>query len=177
MIPEGEKNINYSESLDFCCEIYMVGSKSGVKKHDPSHTVSTVQAAADGAITWRVTSCHALGTFLPHEHSLNSKPTWVLLLTTPIPVWPSSDGYFKPENATRHKDSIVSNCFTVLKVTRSQSNRAHLGCGEKKSPIMDVQHKIWRCLLNINQNLGGRFPSVPRRIQADLKAKEGLTQH
>lgn len=31
MIPEGEKNINYSESLDFCCEIYMVGSKSGVK--------------------------------------------------------------------------------------------------------------------------------------------------
>ncbi len=51
-------------------------------------------------------------------------------------VYPSSDGYFQQDNAPCLKAQIISDWFlerdyefTLLTVTRSQYNRAPLGCG------------------------------------------------
>ncbi len=62
-------------SLDFCCDIQMVGSEFGYKEHkskDPSCLVSTVQADVGGVMVWRIFSWHTLGPLVPIEHRLNA---------------------------------------------------------------------------------------------------------
>ncbi len=57
-------------------------------------------------------------------------------------------------------------------VTRSQSNRAHLGCGEREIRIMDVQTTNLQQLRD--QHL---VESMLLRIKAVLKAKVGPTRY
>ncbi len=60
-------------SLDFCCDIQMVGFRIWRKEHesmDPSYLVSTVQAGGGGVMVWEIFSWHSLGPLVPIEHHL-----------------------------------------------------------------------------------------------------------
>ncbi len=109
---------------------------------DPSCLVSTVQAAGGGVMVWGIYSWPTLGPLVPIEHRLNATAYLSivdehvhLFMTT---VHPSSGGYFQQDNVPCHKAQIIldwflehDNEFTLLKwppVTRSQFNRAPLGC-------------------------------------------------
>ncbi len=110
---------------------------------DPSCLVSTVQAAG-GVMVRGTFSWHTLGPLAPIGHSLNATAYLSivadnvhLFMTT---VYPSSDSYFQQDNAPCSQSSnhprLVSWTwqwvhFTQMAstVTRSQSNRAPLGCG------------------------------------------------
>ncbi len=110
---------------------------------DPSCLVSMVQAGG-GVIVWGIFSWHTLGPLIPTEPRLND-PAYLSIVADHVhpfmtTVCPSSDGYFQQDNAPCHKAQIVSDWFlehdkefALLKwpppVTRSQSNRAPLGCG------------------------------------------------
>ncbi len=62
-------------SLDFCCNIQMVGSEFGVKNMKAwihSCLVSTVQAGGGGVMVWGIFSWHTLGLLVPIEHRLNA---------------------------------------------------------------------------------------------------------
>ncbi len=96
-------------SLDFCCNIQMVGSILPCL-NDCLNATAYLSIVAD------------------HVHPF---------MTT---VYPFSDGYFQQDNTPYHKAQIISdwflehdNEFTFTQmastVTRSQSNRAPLGCG------------------------------------------------
>ncbi len=109
---------------------------------DPSCLVSTVQAGG-GVMVGGIFSWHTLGSLVPIEHRLNATAYLSVVADHVHPfmttVYQSSDGYFQQDNAPCHKAQIISdwflehnNEFTLLKwlpVTRSQSNRAPLGCG------------------------------------------------
>ncbi len=109
---------------------------------DPSCLVSTVQAGG-GVMVWGIFSWHTFGPLVTIEHHLNATVYLSivadhvhLFMTT---VYSSSDDYFQQDNAPCHKAQIISDWFlehddefTLLMastVTRSQSNRAPLGCG------------------------------------------------
>ncbi len=134
-------------SLDFCCDIQMVGI-IWHKKHesmDPSCLVSTVQAAGGGVMVWGIFSWHTLGPLVPIEHRLNAAAYLSIVAGNVNPVkttvYPSSDGYFQQDNAPCRKAQnhlrLVSSTWQWVfhftqkdsTVTRSQSNRAPLGCG------------------------------------------------
>ncbi len=76
-------------SLDFCCDIQMVGSEFGVKNMKAWIILPCLNGSGCcwwwwcngvGDISW-----HTLGLLVPIEHFLSAKPTWVLLLTMSIP--------------------------------------------------------------------------------------------
>ncbi len=56
-------------SLDFCCDIQMVGSEFGVK--NMKAWISTVQAGGD-VMVWGIFSWHTLGPLVPIEYRLNA---------------------------------------------------------------------------------------------------------
>ncbi len=103
------------------------------------------------------------------------QPTWVLLLTMSIPLWLQCTifwCYFQQDNAPCHKAQIISDWFLgtwqfvhfiqlAPTVTRSQSNRALLGCGGTG----DSHHgcaadksaaTAWCYHVNMDQNLWGK---------------------
>ncbi len=101
----------------------------------------------------------------------------------------ASDGYFQQDNAPCHTAQIISdwflehgNEFTLLKwlpVTRSQSNRAPLGCGgtgdsHHGCAAEKSAETAWCYHVNMDQNLWGMFPT-PCWIYATKKAKWGPT--
>ncbi len=106
-------------SLDFCCNIQMVGSDL-----DPSFLVSTVQqVVCNGA---GIFSWHTLGPLVQIEHHLNATAYLSIVADHVHPfmttVYPSSDGYIQQHNAPCHKAQIISdwfleheNEFTLLK--------------------------------------------------------------
>ncbi len=114
-------------SLDFCCDIQMVGSE--FKEHesmDLSCLVSTVQADGGGVMVWGIFYWHTLGPLVPTEHRLNTTVYLSIVADHVHPfmttVYPSSDGYFQQDNAPCHKAQIISdwflehdNEFTLLK--------------------------------------------------------------
>ncbi len=120
---------------------------------DPSWLVSTVQAGGGGLMVWGIFSWHTLGPLVPIEHHLNSYslpeyccwPCHAFMTT----VYPSADGYFQQDNAPSQSLNhlrLVSWTwqwvhFTQMAstVTRSQSNRAPLGCGGTGDSHHDVQ--------------------------------------
>ncbi len=109
------KNVTPLMSLNFCCEIQMVGSEFGVNNmtQEPSCLVSTVQAGGAGIVVWGIFSWHTSGPSVPAEHHLNST-AYVLLLTMSISlfiIYPSWEGYFQQDNTPCHKTQIISNCF------------------------------------------------------------------
>ncbi len=110
---------------------------------DPSCLVSMVQAVGGGAMVWGIYYWHTLGPLVSIEHCLNA-PAYLSIVAYRVhpfmtTVYQSSNGYFQQDNAPCHKAQIISdwflehdNEFSLLKwppVTRSQSNRAVLGCG------------------------------------------------
>ncbi len=88
-------------------------------------------------------SWHTLGPLVPIGHCLNAMAYLSIVSDHVHPfmatMYPSSDGYFQQDNAPCHKAQIISNWFlehdrvhcTKMPptVTRSQPNRASLGCG------------------------------------------------
>ncbi len=162
-------------SLDFCCDIQMVESEFGVKNMkawmDPSCLVSTVQAAGGGVVVWGIFSWHTLGPLVPIEHCLNAIAYMSIVvhvhpfMTT---VYPSSDGYLMSQSSN-HLRLVSWTCqwvhFTQMAstVTRSQSNRAHLGCGRGDSHHGCAADKsaatAWCYHVNMDQNLWGMFPT------------------
>ena len=68
-------------SLDFSCDIQMLGSEFGVNNMNawlhpalyPSCLVSMVQAGGGGGVmVWGIFSWHTLGPLVPIEHRLNA---------------------------------------------------------------------------------------------------------
>ncbi len=139
---------------------------------DPSCLVSTVQAAG-GVMVWGIFSWHTLDPLVPIEHRLNATAYLSIVADHVHPfmttVYPSSDGFFQ-QDALCIKVQIISDWFIewvhftqmASTVTRSQSNRAHLGCGGTG----DSHHgcaadksaaTAWCCHVNMDQNLWGMF--------------------
>ncbi len=116
-------------SLDFCCNILMVGSEFGCKEYksmDPSCLVSTVQTGGGGVMVWGIFSLDTLCPLVSVEHRLNSTAYLSIVADHVHPfmttVYPSSDVYFQQDNAQCNKAQIISdwflehdNEFTLLK--------------------------------------------------------------
>ncbi len=110
-------------SLDFCCDIQMVGSEFGIKNMKAwIHMVH----AGGGVMVSGIFSWHTLGPLVPIEHRLNTTAYLSIVADHVHPfmttVYPSSDGYFQQDNAPCHKAQIISdwflehdNEFTLLK--------------------------------------------------------------
>ncbi len=79
-------------SLDFCCDIQMVGSEFGIKN---TKAGSTVQAGGWGVTVWGIFSWHTLGLLVPIEHRLNATAYLSIVADHVHPfmttVYPSSD--------------------------------------------------------------------------------------
>ncbi len=90
---------------------------------DPSCLVSMVQGG--GVMVWGIFSWQTLGPLVLIEHRLNTTAYLSIVAEHVHPfmttVYPSSDGYFQKDFP--HFTQMAST------VTRSQSNRAPLGCG------------------------------------------------
>ncbi len=175
---EDWKNVAWSDESRFLLRHSDGRVRIWHKEHesmDPSCLVSMVQAAGGGVMVWGIFSWHNLGPLVPIEHRLNATAYLSIVADHVHPfmttVYPSSDGYFQQDNAPRHKAQIISdwflehdNEFTLLTVTRSQSNRAPLGCGGTG----DSHHgcaadksaaTAWCYHVNMDQNLWGMFPT------------------
>ncbi len=77
---------------------------------DPSCLVSTVQAGGGGGVmVWGVFFWHTMGPLVPIEHRLNATAYLSIVADHVHPfmttVYPSSDGYFQQDNATKLKSS------------------------------------------------------------------------
>ncbi len=151
---------------------------------DPSCLVSTVQALGGCVMVWGIFSWHTLGLLVPIEDRLNATAYLSIVADHVHPfmttVYPSSDGYFQQDNAPSQSSNhlrLVSWTwqwvhFTQMAstVTKSQSNRAPLGCGGTG----DLHHgcvadkstaTVWCYHVNMDQHLWGMF-STPCSICA-----------
>ncbi len=92
-------------SLDFCCDIQMVGSESGNMK-------ATVQTGG-GVMVWGIFSWHTLDPLVPVEHRFNATAYLSIVADHVHPfmttVYPSSDGYSQQD----------TRCVTKLKSSRT----------------------------------------------------------
>ncbi len=139
---EDWKNVAWSDESRFLLQHSDSRVKIFHKKQesmDPSCLVSTVKAG--GVMVWAIFSWHTLGPLVPIEHRLNATSTWVLLLTMSIPLWLQCTHLLMTTSSRIMSQSsnhlrLVSWTwqwvhFTQMAstVTRSQFNRASLGCG------------------------------------------------
>ncbi len=93
-----EKTLPGLMSLNFCCDIQMVGSEFAIKNMkavDPSCLVSTVQVGGGGIMVSGIFSWHTLGHLVPIEHRLNAT-AYLSIVTDHVhpfmsTVYPSSD--------------------------------------------------------------------------------------
>lgn len=97
-------------SLDFCCNIGMVGSEFGTYNLNPANLlccVSTVQAACRTMI-WGIFSCHTFGPSVQSKHCLNSVVADLRLsfYEHSIPVY-----WWLLPAEKRRKAQIISNMF------------------------------------------------------------------
>ncbi|KAL6096962.1 uncharacterized protein ACO6RY_06163 [Pungitius sinensis] len=168
---------------------------------DPSCLVSTVQAGGGGVMVWGIFSWHSLGPLVPIEHRCNATAYLSIVadhvhrfMTT---MYPTSDGYFQQDNAPCHKAGIISdwflehdNEFAVLKWPPQSPDLnpiEHLwDVVEREIRIMDVQPTNLRQLCDAIMSIWTKLPeecfqhlveSMPRRIEAVLKAKGGPTRY
>ncbi len=191
-------------SLDFCCDIQMVGSEFGVKKHeimDPSCLFSTVQAGGGGVMVWGIYSWHTLDPLIPIELRLNTTVYLSIVADHIHPfmttVNPSSDDYFQQDNTPCHKAQIISdwflehdNEFALLKWPPQSPDLnpiEHLwDVVEREIHIMDVQlinlQQLCDAIMSIWTKISeGCFQhlveSMTWRIKAVLKAEGGPTRY
>ncbi len=147
---------------------------------DPSWLVLTVQAAGGGVMVWGIFSWHTLGPILPTEHCLNATAylsivadhihlfmTTVYHLLMLIPA-----GYCIMSQSSNHLRLVswtwqwVHFTQMISTVTRSQSNRAPLGCGGTRdshhgcaADFIKSAATAWWYHVNMDQNLWGMFPT------------------
>ncbi len=145
---------------------------------DPSCFVSTVQVGGGGIMVWGIFSWHTLGPLVPIEHCLNAT---VYLSIVADHVHPFMTTVYHLLMATSSRTMHMSQSSNHLRlvswtwqwvnftqmastVTRSQSNRALLGCGGTG----DSHHgcaadksaaTAWCYHDNMDQNLSGMFPT------------------
>ncbi len=114
-------------SLDFCCNIQMVGSKFGVK----NMKAWIHPALSQGSGWWWCNGVRDIflahfGPLVPIKHRLNATVYLSIVADHDHPfmttVYPSSDDYFQQDNASCHKTQIIpdwflehANEFTLLK--------------------------------------------------------------
>ncbi len=191
-------------SLDLCWDIQIVGSEFGVKKRKAwIHPALSQRFRLLMVVSWcggyfLGTLCGTLvHTLVPIEHrlnptaDLNSVADHVHLFMTT--VYPSSDDYFRQDNAPCHKAQIISdwflennNEFTLLKWPPQSPDRnpiEHLwNVVERKIRIMDVQPTNLQQLRDAIMSIWTKISeecfqhlveSMPQRIKAVLKAKGG----
>ncbi len=180
-------------SLDFCCDIQMVGSEH--ESMDPSCLVSTVQAGGGGVMVWGIFSWHTLGSLLPIERCLNATACMSIVTDHVYPfmttVYPSSDGYFQQDNAPCHKAQIISewfleqyNEFTLLKWPPQSPDLnpiEHLwDVVEREIRIMDVQpanlQQLHDAIMSIwtkisEEGFQHLVECMPQKMKAVLKAR------
>lgn len=167
----------------------------------PSCLVSTVQAGGGGVMVWGIFSWHSLGPLVPIEHRCNATAYLSIVADHVHPfmttMYPTSDGYFQQDNAPCHKAGIISdwflehdNEFTVLKWPPQSPDLnpiEHLrDVVEREIRIMDVQPTNLRQLCDAIMSIWTKISeecfqhlveSMPRRIEAVLKAKGGPTRY
>ncbi len=145
---------------------------------DPYCLVSTVQAGGGGVIVRGIFYWHTLSPLVPIEHRLNTTAYLSIVVDHVHPfmtaVYPSSEATSSRimHHVTKLKSSQIGFLnmkwvhFTQMAstVTRSQSNRAPLGCGGTG----DSHHgcaadksaaTAWCYHVNMDQNLWGMFPT------------------
>ncbi len=83
-------------SLDFCCNIQMVGSEFGVK--NMKAWIHPVLSQSVPLTNWALFKRHSLPEYCPNSP----------FMTT---VYLSSEGYFQQDNAPCHKAQIISDWF------------------------------------------------------------------
>ncbi len=137
------KNVAWSDESRFLLRHSDVGSEFGVKNMKAWIILPCLNGSGwcwwcngVGGFSW-----HTLGPLVPIEHRLNATAYLSIVADHVHPfmttVYPSSDEYFQQDNAPCHKAQIISDWFLehynftemTSTVTRSQSNRAPLGCG------------------------------------------------
>lgn len=66
------KTVSGLISLNFCCEIWTVGSELGINniKANPSWIISIVRAGSEGEIVWWIFSRHTLDPSAPTERQM-----------------------------------------------------------------------------------------------------------
>ncbi len=137
-------------------------------------------------MVWGIFSWHTLGPLVPIEHRLNATVYLSIVSDHVHPFMTTASHllmYFQQDNAPCHKAQIISDWFLehekelvswtwqwvhftqmTSTVTRSQSNRAPLGCGGTR----DSHHgcaadksaaTAWCYHINMDQNLWGMFPT------------------
>jgi len=138
---------------------------------DPSCLVTTVQAVGGGVMVWGMFSWHTLGPLVPIWHRFNATAYLSIVSDHVHPfmatMYPFSDGNFQQDNASYHKARIISNWFLehdnefhctkmAPTVTRSQPNRASLGCGETGASWMCIPQISINCKM-LSSKYGPRF--------------------
>ncbi len=188
-------------SLDFCCDIQMVGSEFGVKNMKAliHPALSQVQAGGGGVMVWGIFSWHTLGPLVSIEHRLNAT---VYLSIVSDHVHPFDYSvlifwcHFQQDNAQCHAAQIISdwflehdNEFTLLKWPPQSPDLnpiEHLwDVVEREIHIMDVQPTNLQQLCDAIMSIWIKISeecfqhlveSMKQRIKAVLKAKGGPTR-
>ncbi len=175
---EDWKNVAWSDESRF-----LLQHSDGVRilrkeSMDPSCLVSMVQAGGGGVTVWGIFSWHTLGPLAPIEHHLNATVYLSIvtdhvhpLMTTVYHLLMATSSRIMHMSQSSNHLRLVSWTwqwvhFTQMActVTRSQSNRAPLGCGEtgdshhgcaadKSAATARYYHD------NMDQNLWGMFPT------------------
>ncbi len=141
------KNVAWSDESRLLLQHSDVESEFGVKNMK-AWILPCLNSSGGGVMVWGIFSWYTLGLLVPIEHRLNATAYLSIVADNAHPfmttVYPSSDGYFQQDNTPCHKAQLISdwflehdNVFTLLMastVTRSQSNRAPLGCGGTRDP-------------------------------------------
>ncbi|KAG1925100.1 hypothetical protein F2P79_025761 [Pimephales promelas] len=164
-------------------------------------SISEHTAGGGGVMVWGIFSWHSLGPLVPIEHRCNATAYLSIVADHVHPfmttMYPTSDGYFQQDNAPCHKAGIISdwflehdNEFAVLKWPPQSPDLnpiEHLwDVVEREIRIMDVQPTNLRQLCDAIMSIWTKLPeecfqhlveSMPRRIEAVLKAKGGPTRY
>ncbi len=103
-------------SLDFCCEIQMVGTEFGVKTWEYGSILPSLTGSGWWwCNVWGIIYWHTLGPLEPIEYHLNVTAYLSIVADHVHPfmitVYPSSDRYFQQDNAPCYKAQIISDWF------------------------------------------------------------------